>query len=216
MAYKLKIIDKVNGHNFNVRYENMSKVEKPEIIAKAPDGNQCHERTILNGKVLPAGSTTRNWVDDNGKIYMKDELKFYVDDVEVQENEQTKVFTITSFETETNYLDKFVIGTYYELYPDNDGFTKDADRNRAISENLSQMRKLWDHLHQSKQVARAEFIVSSKGFLASDGYIRAIEIEGKWGLEIGVFKEMKVFSHLNEGVPVLVELTAPKKRLKNV
>jgi hypothetical protein len=209
MAYKLKIIDKTNGLNFNVRYENMSKVEKPEIIAKAPDGSICHERTIFQGKVLAAGSTQRNWVDDNGKIYMKAELKFSIMDgdteIPVQENEQTKVFTITSFETEANYLDKFVIGTYYELYPDDDGFEKDHDRNRAKNENLSQMRKLWQQLKDS-----------NKGFLASDGYIRAIEIEGKWGLEIGIFKEMKIFSHLNEGIPVLVESEPIKKRIKNL
>jgi hypothetical protein len=78
---------------------------------------------------------------------------------------------------------------------------KDIDREVAVRSNLSSMRKLWEYLRENKKVARGEFCPSSRGFVASDGYVRAVEFGNKWGLEIGIFKEEKIFTHLNEGIP---------------
>jgi hypothetical protein len=110
-----------------------------------------------------------------------------------------------------------VIASYYETYPDDNGMKKDFDRERAKSSNLSQMRKLWEHLDANQLVARGEFCTSSRGFVASDGYLRAVKFGNKWGIEIGVFKEEKVFEHLNEGLPKEVpQEVASRRKLKMV
>ena len=58
--------------------------------------------------------------------------------------------------------------------------------------------------------------MSSRGFVPSDGYIRAVEFGNHWGLEIGVFKEQKIFEHLQESIPSMPAATTTKKRLKMV
>jgi hypothetical protein len=201
-GFKLQISDKQNGVNFNVRYEKLDRAERPEVIAKAPSGAIVKERTIYQGQALLPGSTQKQWVDDQGAVFSKAELTFWFGDQQVNEIQQTKVFDVVGFQPLSNYTDNYIIDKYYEIYPDDNGLKKDIDKERARQANQFQMRKLWDYLNQNQVVARGEFCTSSKGFVASDGYLRAIKINGnKWGIEIGVFKEEKVFQHLQEGVP---------------
>jgi len=219
MSYKLQISDNNLNINANVRFENLSKLDRPEVIAKAPTGKIAKERSVVNGKVIQQGEMTRQWVDEDGKIYGKSELTFWYGDEQVSENSQTKVFQVSGYQPLANYTDNYVISAYYELSPDDNGMKKDFDRERATQANLFQMRKLWEYLDGKQLVARGEFCTSSRGFIASDGYIRAVKFNGnKWGLEIGVFKEEKIFLHLNEGIPA--EAVAPvaqkTKRLKMV
>jgi len=134
-------------------------------------------------------------------VYGKSELKFYYEGEEVQENAQTKVFEIEKFEELQNYTDNFVIDKFYELFPSSNDMKKDIDKEIARKSNLVGMFNLWRYLYDNAKVARGEFCPSSRGFLASDGFIRAIKFGNKWGLEIGVFKEEKVFEHLQEGEP---------------
>jgi len=205
MAYKLQITDKNLNLNFNVKYENLAKTKRPPVIAKAPDNKtELKEKMVIvdsQGQVLQ-GKMGRRWMDDAGGEYGKTELTFWFNDEQVLENQQTKIFEVEGYQPVENYTDKYVISTYYELAPSTNDLKKDIDRQKARSSNLHQMRKLWEYLHNSKQVARGEFCPSSRGFMASDGYIRAIYIDNsKWGLEIGVFKEEKVFQHLEEKIP---------------
>jgi len=218
MSYKLQVIDAVNGINFNVRYDRMDKEDKPKVIAKEPGGKEVSERTVYQGQVLGQGSTQRKWVDADGNEYPKGSLTFWYEGEQVQPISQTKVFNITSFEPVQNYTDKYAISSYYELFPCDNGMKKDIDRSLAINTNLYGMRQLWEYLWNNAAIARGEFNVSSKGFMASDGYIRPIQIEGKWGLEIGLFRMEKVFKHLQEKVPqaVQVPVNQPKKTLKRV
>ena len=216
MAYKLQIAGPEG--NFNVKYEKLDKADKPDVVAKAPDGSVVKERTLYQGTVLAPGATQRKYVDDAGTAYPKNALKFYYDGEEVPENTQTKVFTIAGYQPVKNYTDNYVIATYYEIFPSVNDMKKDFDRETARITNLSGMKRLFDHLEQSNLVARGEFCPSSKGFMASDGYLRAVRFDNnKWGIELGVFKEEKVFEHINEDVPIMVpKATAPKKRLKMV
>jgi hypothetical protein len=219
MAYNLQIIDEKSGVSFNAKYQNMSNYKRPEIEAKAPNGKVVKERTTYQGQVLGPGSTQRQWVDDDGNVYSKQELVFTYEGEPVEENSQTKVFHVEQYQPVVNYTDVYIIDKYYEITPSNNGMKKDHDRDIAIRGNLSSMYKLWKYLTENDVVARGEFCTSSRGFVASDGYIRAISIEGKWGLEIGVFKEEKIFEHLNEGEPKAVDtavVAGAKKRLKMV
>lgn len=217
MAYKLQIVESKLGLNFNVKYENLAKQERPEVEAKAPNGKTVKERTIYNGAVLPPGSTQRQWTDDTGQVYQKSELTFFYEGNEVAENTQTKVFQIAGYQPVKNYTDQYVISTYYEMYPHNNDMKKDFDQEVARQTNLSGMRRLWEHLKTTQQVARAEFCPSSKGFQVSDGYLRAVEFGNKWGLELGVFKEEKIFEHLNENVSIQAPVAiAPKKGIRKI
>lgn len=218
MAYKLQVIEDKLGLNFNIKYENLSKVERPPVEAKAPDGSIVKECTVYQGAVLAPGSTNRQWLDDKGNVYQKAQLKFFYQGQEVTENSQTKVFTIVGYQPLKNYTDNYVISSYYELFPHNNDMKKDFDKETARVTNLVGMKRLWEHLNNNKLVARGEFCASSKGFLASDGYVRAVEFGNKWGLELGVFKEEKIFDHLNENIAI----TAPQpvavatKRIKMI
>ena len=219
MAYKLQVTDNNLGVSANVRYENLSRLERPEVVAKTPTGKIAKERSVVGGKVIQQGEMTRQWVDEDGNIYGKTELSFWFNNEQVSENTQTKVLQITGYQPLANYTDNYVIASYYEIFPDDNGMKKDFDRDRAKSSNLFQMRKLWEYLDQNKVVGRGEFCTSSRGFIASDGYVRAVSFGNKWGLEIGVFKEEKVFEHLNEGIPQEVKMSEPatgRKKLKMV
>jgi hypothetical protein len=219
MAYNLQITVPEQGINFNAKYQNLSNYKRPEIVAKEPNGKEVKERTVYQGQVLGPGATQRKWVDEDGTQYAKGQLAFYYDGEQVQENSMTKVFTVEQFQPVTNYTDMYIIDKYYEVFPSDNGAKKDFDRDVARKTNLAQMYKLWEHLTKNDVVARGEFCTSSRGFIASDGYIRAISIEGKWGLEVGVFKEEKIFQHLNEGQPQAVQTAVQaggRKRLKLV
>jgi hypothetical protein len=214
MAYNIQISDGKQGINFNAKYEKLDKAKSPSVEAKAPNGKVVKERTTYQGKTLGPGSTQRQWVDDDGSAYAKAELTFWYDGEQVSEIAQTKTFQVEGYQDLVNYTDSYVISKYYEVFPSDNGMKKDIDRQVAVRSNLSSMRKLWEYLKTNKKVARGEFCPSSRGFVASDGYIRAVEFGNKWGLEIGIFKEEKVFGHLNEGVPD--ENTIPQQASKKL
>jgi len=220
MAYKLQIVDKNNNLNFSVRYSNLAKADKPQIVAKNDKGEIVKEKMCMTneeGQILQ-GNMKRKWLDSNNNEYSKSELTFWYNDEQVMENAQTKVMEIEGYQPLSNYTDRYVISTYYETFPDINGMKKDIDRERAIKGNLYQMRKLWEYLDKNQVVARGEFCPSSRGFMASDAYIKIDNT--KWGLEIGVFKEEKLFEHLNEKLPERIETVTVKstqgKRLKMV
>jgi len=222
MAYNLQIdvpLYSGNSLQMQVKYQNLSKYKKPPIEATAPNGKVVKECTVYNGDVLRPGSTQRQWVDEDDKQYAKSELTFKYEGEEVQENSMTKIFQVEQFQPLSNYTDTYVIDKYYEVFASDNGMKKDIDREIAIKTNKSQMYKLWEKLTKDEVIARGEFCTSSRGFVASDGYLRAISVEGKWGLEIGIFKEEKIFQHLQEGKPSEVQTavqTGLKKRLKMV
>ena len=219
MSYRLQISDKQNGLNFNIRYEKLDRAERPEVIAKAPNGAVVKERTIYQGQVLLPGSTQKQWVDDQGNVYSKAELTFWFADQQVNEIQQTKVFEVVGFQPLSNYTDNYIIDKYYEIYPDDNGLKKDFDKERARQANLFQMRKFWEYLDKNQVVARAEFNASSKGFMGSDGYVRAIKVNGsKWILELSIFSEEKIFQHLQEGAPneAVIPQVAVGVKLKRV
>lgn len=212
---KLQIVDNGIGVSLNVRYDPLTKSVKPEVVAKNKDGKEVKQRTVYKDEVLLPGSTQRKWVDDDGNTYQENELSFWYENETVEPISQTKVMDITGYQPVKNYTDMYVIEKYYEIYPDDNGMKKDWDRKRAVANNLTQMRKLWEHLKEKQVVARGEFCTASRGFVASDGYIRAIDLEGKWGLEVGQFKQEKIFQHLQEGVPSeMPEVKEVKSRKK--
>jgi len=112
MAYKLSITEPAQGISFNVRYENMSRAKRPEIVAKNPKGDEVKLSTVYQGKPLARGSTQKKWLDANGNEWSKQDLTFWNGDQQVDELEQTKVFEIEGYQPTKNYTDTYVIATY--------------------------------------------------------------------------------------------------------
>ena len=78
------------------------------MIAKAPNGKEVKEKSVYQGNVLAQGSTTRRWVDEDGKVFNKSALSFECGGEEVSEIEQTKVFEIEGYQALQNYTDKYI------------------------------------------------------------------------------------------------------------
>ena len=208
---KLSITDTtgtVAGLNTNVRYEKMDREADLKIDHKVGDV-VVNFRSVLGDVVILEGMVKKLWVDDQGVVYAKEQVKHFYEGQETINKDQTTVFGIVGYQPLSNYTDSYVLSKYYELFPDEDGHKKDIDKDYARRKNLVGMRSLWEYLHSQQVVARGEFNISSSGFLSTDGYIRAVSFGNKWDLEIGVFKEEKVFQHLQEGIPELVTASAP-------
>ena len=214
MSYKVQIVVPQIGVNANVRYENLDKKESMPVLAKSPNGDVCSEKYLVGGKLPSTGDLSRGYVDPNGKVFTKNEMTFWLGDDQVQEKAQTKVLTIDGFQPVSNYTDRYIVSTYYEIFPDDNGMKKPADKISAIDGNKAQLLKLHKHLVDSQQVARGEFCPSSRGFKFSDAYIRPITLDGKWGLEIGVFAAEKVFNHLNDENEIAVKAVPSVSKVK--
>ena len=214
MSYKVQIVVPQLGVNANVRYENLDQAEHLPVVAKSPAGDVCSEKYLVNGKVPSKGDLTRGYVDDKGNAFTKTEMTFWIGDDQVEEKAQTKVLTIDGFQPASNYTDRYIISAYYEIFPDDNGMKKPADKESAMHSNLAQLRKLHKHLTDNQEVARGEFCPSSRGFKFSDAYIRPINLDGKWGLEIGVFAAEKVFNHLSDEHEVAIKAVPLTNKVK--
>jgi hypothetical protein len=218
MARNLQLLDANLGISCNVKYEplNMSDKDKPKVTFKSRDGKEVKLTTV--GENRTPVTTFRAYLDADGKEYAKADLIAYAPDTNevIDSYESTSIFNIKKYEPVTAYTDHYVVDKFYELSPSDDGKKKEIDRRLANDINLTGMKKLWDHLIETNTVAKAEFIATA-GYRPGAGYIRAIKINGtKWSLELGCFKEMKIFRHLQERSIKPVEMIAkPTKRRAN-
>ncbi|MDP3786551.1 MAG: hypothetical protein Q8R05_03260 [Candidatus Omnitrophota bacterium] len=222
MAYGLKVIDTNEGITFDCKRENMAgKKEFVEPVGYAPNGKVVERKQfdISTGKPV---QYTFKYVDEDGNQYEKSEITWKIGDEVVSPIEMTSVFEIKSYRPIIEYSDRFVIEKYYELAPDQGPSSKgkkkisDSERERIRVSNLMGMRKLWEKLMKEGSVAGGNFNASSGNFKPGMAFLRAIKVNGnKWGLELGVFKEEKIFEHLQEGTPhavaVPVQQGAAKK-----
>jgi len=218
MSRNLQILDSALGISCNVKYEplNMSEKDKGKVIFKSQAGKEVKLSTVgEDRKPIP---TFKAYLDEDGKEYAKADLIAYDPDTNevIDSYESTTVFNILKYEPIEFYTDHYVVDKFYELSPSDDGKKKDIDRKLANDINLTGMKKLWDHLIENNLVAKAEFIPAA-GYRPSAGYIRAIKINGtKWTMELGVFRQEKIFSHIQERNIKPVEMVAkPTKRRAN-
>lgn len=217
MAKKIKI--QHENKTFEAFFEPMATSKKDSIkVTSKSNGKNVKQVTKVaaTGEYLKPGATIKVWIDEEGNEVPKETIKYYVGDEEVDKVTQTKVFIGEQLDSERAYTDEFIIHKHYELYPSDGGYEKDIDREIAVSSNAKVMYELWKDLYENKKVLRGEFNPSTGGFVTNYGYIRAVKFENKWGLEIGVFKERKVFKHLQEGIPTEVKAPAPKKKISMI
>lgn len=215
MAKNLQIVDENNNINASCKYEplNMSEKDKPKVSFKTRiGGTPVYLKTV--GSDRGPIQTFKAYLDDNGNEYQKTDLVAYDPDTneELEVFDMTTIFSIVKYEPESNYTDRYVVDKYYELFPSDNSKKKDHERDIAINTNRIGMKKLYDHLVKEGVVAKAEFVATSGHYRAGAGYIRPITVDGgKWTLELGTFKEEKVFSHLNEPV---IQAVAPQQTKK--
>ncbi len=222
MAYGLKIIDTKEGITFDCKRENMAgKKEFIEPVGYAPNGKVVTRKQFDISTGAPVQYTFK-YVDEDGKQFEKSEITWKIGDEVVSPVEMTSVFEIKSYRPVIEFTDRFVIEKYYELSADMGPSSKgkkktpESERERIRISNLMGMRKLWEKLIKEGAVAGGNFNGSSGNFKPGMAFVRAIKINGnKWGLELGVFKEEKIFEFLQEGAPhaiaVPVQQGAAKK-----
>ena len=217
MARNLQLLDEQLGLTANVKYEPLNKGDKfkQKVAFKAP-GDVPVKLTTVSEQRKPV-QTFKAYLDDSGNEYAKAQLTAFDPDTkaELVEFESTTIFNIVKYEPLADYTDRYIVDKYYELFASDDGKKKDIDRTLAANINRTGMKKLYDYLITNKMVGKAEFITTSGNYRAGAGYIRAITFDGgKWSLEIGAFKEEKVFKHLNEP-KIDIAIAKPKKQAKN-
>ena len=222
MAYGLKVMDTKEGITFDCKRENMAgKKEFVEPIGYAPNGKVV-ERKQLDINTSKPVQYTFKYLDEDGNQYEKSEITWKIGDKVVSPIEMTSVFEVKTYRPVIEFTDRFVIEKYYELSADSGPSKKgkkqipEAERDRIRLSNLMGMRKLWEKLIKEGSVAGGNFNGSSGNFKPGMAFIRAIKVNGnKWGLELGVFKEEKIFEFLQEGTPhaalVTVQKDAPQK-----
>lgn len=216
MAKNLQLLDQNLKISCNVKYEPLheGEKEKSKVVFKAASGKEVKLTTV--GPDRKPIATSKAYLDEDGREYAKQELAAYDESGEVLEPyEATTIFDIRKYEPASYYTDHYIVEKYYELFPSDDGKKKELDRKIASDLNRVGMKALYDYLVGNNAVAKAEFISTTGSYRPGAAYIRAITLDnGKWTLEMGVFKQEKIFKYLQEPVIVLAQPVQPVGKKK--
>ena len=220
----IKIVDRNAGISFDAVRENLvgNGEKKSEPIPFAPDGRPVAKMGIdpQSLKPLPKAPTKlMKWVAEDGgpgNIYEESEIVWKLSGKEIEKIKMTKSFSVIAYRPLSHFTDRFIIEKYYEVIPSNDAGENASEReqNEVEASNLMGMYKLWKKLTEEKVVAGGHFNASSNTRTPGMAFIRAVTIpQGNhfyWALEMGVFKEEKIFQHLHEGEPKVEVVVSDK------
>ena len=138
-------------------YYNWVVKEEKKVIAKAPNGNVVTERVVDEGSInvsetkAKKAEITKKWMDENGNIYSKDDLKFFDwEGRQLTENLKTVVFSGSIAMHLVEFLDTYAVDGYYRV----DASTE-KDQNK-----VQELRKFLN----GENVMIGEFNLVSKGF----------------------------------------------------
>lgn len=211
----IKIVTKLGS--FDVKLENLSGKAEPRIvdgkeIEMKPDGtpkiyyrdskgNPLSFCRVLEGKPIP--STSNGYVNEATGELTQDKLPYYktIDEefIPAIKNQKTDVFEVTKWEDVSCYTNKYIIEKYYQVKPASGKSKQDYQRIACINANTQGMKQVYDYMMANSVVGKGILNITSSGFLPSIGYLRAIKINGtKWSMEIGVFKQQKSFTFVEE------------------
>jgi len=217
MAYGLKIM--WDNESVDVKYERLRgdnrRVNGKEIQMDNYGSPKTIKRTLDGKEVI--GKMTKSKSDGDGNLLPNDVevLEYFVDvegnEIPVQAKAfgRTEVMEVKSFVPLEYYTDRYIIDAYYQIMPSAGKSKKDYDKNITKRANTIGLKKLWDKLISTEQVAKAEFNMRD-GKLPNYAFIRAVQINGtKWTLEIGRYKQQKLFSWVEEKDLKPVEQATP-------
>jgi hypothetical protein len=188
---------RVNGKEIEMKTDG-----SPKIVYKDPTATDLLEYAEFDDATgTRIQGRTAKYVDQKGTEYSKQEITPFFKVQESEEliqackNEKTEVFEVRAYEDCQNYLDRYQMDAYYQVYPSSGTSKKDFAKAQAVEANTTELKKIWEALYGKNVVAKGTLNISSAGFLPSVGYLRAVELPGnKWTLEMAVFKENKPFS----------------------
>lgn len=211
MAYNIKVVDNTEGISFDAKRQGIKGTPIPVPLPFSPEGQPVKRKSLQKSTLTPV-DMGYFYVDANNKVWEKKELIWKLGEEEVGLSEMTSVFTIIEYRPLLEYTDYFNIEDYQEFDPDtSDKDTKKDDIPRIKANNMVGMKRLWDKLHSENCVAAGEFYTTSGSTKGSTALIRAIskmvmteanQLSNKWGLEMGICKEEKIFNFLYEGEPI--------------
>lgn len=215
MSRNLQILDQNLGISCNVKYDPLHSGEKDKAKITYKCGEKEVKLCVVDQNRRPT-VTFKAYLDQDGKEYAKQQLVAFNEAGEALDPyEATTVFNIVKYEPSSYYTDRYIVEKYYEIAPSDDGKKKDIDRKIAADLNTVGMKKLYDYLTKTNTVAKAEFISTSGVYAPGAGYIRAITVDnGKWTLELGVFKQEKIFKHLQEPIINVTQIQQPVGKKK--
>lgn len=230
MSYSLKIVDNSAGIAFDTKREKIAGTPQPVPQPYSQAGNLLGRKNVNPETNLPVSYTVK-YLDEQGNAFDKSEVIWKLDGEVSQLSKMTTVFDILEYRPIQDYTDKFRIDDYQEIFADDGASSKkktsDYERNQTKMANMVGMRKLWDKLMVEKTVAVGEFCTSTGSTKAGLAFLRPLHMmyatdagmTEKWGMELGVCKEEKIFNHLYDGIPQMEintpEATNAPRRLKN-
>lgn len=210
MSYGLKVTDNALGISFDCKRQGIKGTPIPVPLPYSPE-NKPVKRKLVDKATLKPASTGYFYLDEDGKVWEKQELIWKLGDEVVGLSEMTTVLDIVEYRPLVDYTDFFNIEDYQEFDPDtSDKDTKKDDIARLKANNMVGMKRLWDKLHNESVVAAADFYATTGSTKGSTALIRAIskmvmtadnQLKTMWGLEMGICKEEKIFNYLFEGEP---------------
>lgn len=197
----------INTMPFEMSYKGQklkTKGTRPAVNYLTPEGKETKFTRVDKKTGDIVGATSNMYQDEDDKLYDKNQLVPHLvtedgKEIPTQKNQKTDTWQIDKFESLSNYLDKYQMEKYYYVSPSQGKSDKDFQRELTKNTNIKQMKKIWDKLHSKELVARGKLFTTSSGFVPSYGYLRAVEPEpGKWALEVGIFKQKKVFGWMED------------------
>lgn len=189
---------KVNGKPIEMKSDG-----SPKLKYKDPTGTNevlYTEMDVHSGALISGRSSC--YVDGvTGKQYQKNEIvPFYIVEdtqelIPAVKNEKTEVFEVRAWEDVANYLNKYQMDAYYQVYPSSGVSKKDFAKKQAVESNTAELKKIYEHMRDKGIVGRGTLNITSAGYLPSVGYLRAVTLpDGNWTFEVAIFKENKPFT----------------------
>jgi hypothetical protein len=195
---------KVNGKEIVMKTDGSPKIInknlKGEFLVFARYDKATNKPVVdANGQKLDMGNC---YVDPQGQI-AQDIVPYYetIDGefIPATKNDKTEVFEIVKWEPITNFTDKYIVDNYYQVKPSQGKSKKDFQRLACVNANTREMKKVWDYMAKNKVVGRGILNITSAGYLPTIAYLRPVSLDNnKWTLEIGMFKQSKVFTWVEE------------------
>jgi hypothetical protein len=213
---------KVNGKEVLMKDDGA-----PQVFYKNTKGEPLHFARVKDGKPMVNANgeneaLSNGYVNDKGEL-CPDTIPYYqtIDGefISATKNEKTEIFEITKFEPMQNFTDKYIVDKYYQVKPSQGKSKKDYQRLQSVNANTREMKKIWDYMAEHNVVGRGILNITSAGYLPSIAYLRPVNLGGKqWTLEIGMFKQQKRYSWVEEMdfKPREVEMTDVEQNVPSI
>lgn len=193
---------KINGKEIEMKPDGT-----PKVYYKNTKGDDLSFCRVRNGQPLvdsngASEKLSNGYVDPSGSL-VHDVLPYFKtydgDLIPAVKNEKTDVFEVKKWEPISNFTDKYIVDKYYQVKPGQGKSKKDYQKLACVNANTRGMKDLFDYMTKNQVVGRGVLNITSAGYLPTIAYLRAVQVGNThWTLEIGVFKQQKRFTWVEE------------------